>query len=75
LRHVPLLAQFLALIERKGWVYELETAVGEELKSVVESVEEADGVKTEEEEDVKLVVRAGGVADRKALARDVVNSF
>ncbi|GAA5886249.1 hypothetical protein JCM6882_001581 [Rhodosporidiobolus microsporus] len=76
LRHVPLLQQFLNLVDEKRWVLDLPTEVGEELRAQEEALGEK--VKVEEEEvEEKKPVRSGGgaLALKKPLAKDVVNSL
>ncbi|BGP19447.1 hypothetical protein JCM10213_006267 [Rhodosporidiobolus nylandii] len=71
LRHVPLLQQFLDLVEEKGWEYDLPGKVGGQLRAAQEVKVE---VKTEE--DVKPLRRGGGALVLKGrLVGDVMNSL
>ncbi|GAA5968485.1 hypothetical protein JCM11641_007653 [Rhodosporidiobolus odoratus] len=71
LRHVPLLQQFLVLVEEKEWVYVINGALRAQL---IPSM----GVKVEVEEgeDVKPLRRGGGaLALKKPMATDILNSL
>ncbi|GAA5824913.1 hypothetical protein JCM11251_005391 [Rhodosporidiobolus azoricus] len=75
LRHVPLLQQFLDLVDEKGWVLELPKEVGEALRVKEEMKEEMKEEEVEEQEKKPLRRGGGALTLKEPFAKDVINGL